>query len=128
MKAGAEQEVTITVNATDFGFYSVDFMDVRVEAGLFDVIIANNVNEDCLVETIEYVTDKPFMNDLGPEHPIWNYKHFKPHVVQMVEELYGEIPWYDMEQPMSRILWRIETRKGLTKEEYNALKKKVYQK
>jgi len=126
LEPGDSVDVIIVLEPRAFMTYAVDFKEFRVESGIFEILVGNSSRKIVLQEQIQYNSSTNIIKDLREDHPVNKFVDFKPEVVQYLEDKYGVIQWYDKEQPMSRILWRIKRDFKLTNEEYKELLRIVY--
>ena len=125
--AGASIDVSITLDKNAFSIYSVDFEDFRAVPGKYEILVGKNVRDIELVSSIDYFTEVPYRKPLDENQPITNFKLYKTDVYDYLIKKYGKLEWYDMEQPMKRILFRINRDFKLSDSEYTELKKKIYE-
>lgn len=126
VKSGDTVSVSITLREKDFAIYCVDFEEFRVETGLFEILVGKNVNQIELSESVNFVSEKPIRKALDENEPFNNFEIYSPEIATFIEDTYGSLMWFDKEQPMKRILFRIQRDHKLSDKEFEILKEKVY--
>lgn len=118
LEPGEETTVTITLDEQDFAIYSCEFHDFRVESGLFDILVGPNATDLPLVAQVRFDTAKVLRTNLTLEHPLKNFKQYRPEAFAKVEERFGTFAWYNIEEPAIRVLKRMKRRHDLSDEEF----------
>lgn len=103
-----QTKLTFTLDKNNFAVYAEDFDDFRVESGEFKLLIGRNVRDIELEKTIMIQSDKKLRKNLTINHPIKNFKKYKPEKFAKVVKQYRKFPWHEEEEPTIRVLKRIK--------------------
>lgn len=126
LEPNESKQVTIMLPRSSFEMYSEDYDKFVVEAGTYHILVGNSSRDIYGKEELHITSNDRVKKPLDQHQPINKFIQFKPEVVEELIRLYGTIEWFDLEQPMWRILWRIQRDYKLSDDEYIALKNKVY--
>ncbi|QMS84424.1 beta-glucosidase [Candidatus Xianfuyuplasma coldseepsis] len=122
----AHTKVDVTLPLTDKSFvvyneYSQSFV---VEPGMYQLYIGQNVQDFYLEDEIQIDGEPILFQTLTMYHPVKAFVPFKKDVIKRLEAEVGTIPWYNMEEPLGRILRRFKHRHQWTDTDYATWKKR----
>lgn len=120
LELGETKTVSFTLSKLDFAVYVEHKENFYVEPGTFVIHIGSNVQDIKQQVSIDISTVLPYPYPLTKEHPM---KHIKTYHSDMEKILadYPDFPWYQMEEPTKRVLYRLVKDGTITKEEFDEL-------
>lgn len=121
IEPGETKDVTIRLEQRAFAIYAVDFNEFRVETGIFQVMIGSNVQEIHLMKEIVFESDEQIRSNLTLLHPYNNWEKYSPSTVKDIETTYRKIEWYEKEEPILRVLKRLQRQFDISEEKYSQL-------
>jgi hypothetical protein len=77
-------------------------------------MVGPNVRDIALEETVEVQAKQRSKHHLTLAHPLKLFKEQKPEVYTSFEEVFGVIPWYNIEEPAERVINRLGRRHNLS--------------
>jgi beta-glucosidase len=120
LEIGETKTVTFTLSKQDFAVYVAHKENFYVEPGTFVIHIGPNVTDIKQRAHIDVQTVLPYPYPLTKEHPVKHIKTYHPEATNILAD-YPDFPWYQMEEPTKRVLYRLVKQGQMTIEEFDEL-------